>query len=69
VAIHDRSDLVQSTLRTVSHVLVAGFVIVITVLLVFLLSVRAALLTALIIPLSCSSRWCACTRAACRSVS
>ena len=52
VAIHDRSDLVQSTLRTVSHVLVAGFLIVITVLLVFLLSVRAALLTALVIPLS-----------------
>jgi cobalt-zinc-cadmium resistance protein CzcA len=52
VAIHDRSDLVQNTLRTVSHVLVAGFVIVTTVLLVFLLSVRAALLTALIIPLS-----------------
>ena len=52
VAIHDRSDLVQSTLRTVSHVLVAGFLIVITVLLGSLLSVRAALLTALIIPLS-----------------
>ena len=52
VAIHDRSDLVESTLRTVSHVLVAGFLIVIIVLLVFLLSVRAALLTALIIPLS-----------------
>jgi len=52
VAIHDRSDLVQSTLHTVSHVLVAGFLIVITVLLVFLLSIRAALLTAVIIPLS-----------------
>ena len=52
IAIHDRSHLVQSTLRTVSHVLVAGFVVVVTVLLVFLLSVRAALLTALIIPLS-----------------
>ncbi len=52
VAIHDRSDLVRNTLRTVSHVLVAGFLIVITVLLVSLLSVRAALLTALIIPLS-----------------
>ena len=52
VAIHDRSHLVESTLRTVSHVLLTGFVIVVTVLLVFLLSVRAALLTALIIPLS-----------------
>src|SRR5262250_1246650 len=52
VAIHDRSHLVESTLHTVSHVLLTGFVIVVTVLLVFLLSVRAALLTALIIPLS-----------------
>src|SRR5262249_57724673 len=50
VAIHDRSHLVESTLHTVSHVLLTGFVIVVTVLLVFLLSVRAALLTALIIP-------------------
>ncbi len=52
VPIHDRSDLVENTLRTVSHVLLAGFLIVVTVLLVFLLSVRAALLTAVIIPLS-----------------
>src|SRR5262245_47029299 len=52
VAIHDRSHLVDSTLRTVSHVLLVGFVIVVTVLLVFLLSVRAAVLAALIIPLS-----------------
>jgi cobalt-zinc-cadmium resistance protein CzcA len=52
VPIHDRSHLVESTLHTVSHVLVEGFVIVVTVLLVFLLSVRAALLTALVIPLS-----------------
>src|SRR5215472_8455540 len=52
VAIHDRSHLVESTLHTVSHVLLTGFVIVVTVLLVFLLSVRAALLTALIIPFS-----------------
>ena len=52
VAIHDRSHLVESTLQTVSHVLLTGFVIVITVLFVFLLSVRAAILTALIIPLS-----------------
>src|SRR5215467_12466288 len=50
--IHDRSDLVASTLHTVSHVLAAGFVIVVTVLLLFLLSLRAALLTAVIIPLS-----------------
>src|SRR5262244_3833910 len=52
VAIHDRSHLVESTLHTVSHVLLTGFVIVVTVLLVFLVSVRAALLTALIIPFS-----------------
>ena len=52
VTIHDRSHLVSSTLATVSHVLVAGFVIVVTVLLVFLLSVRAAVLTAVVIPLS-----------------
>jgi cobalt-zinc-cadmium resistance protein CzcA len=52
VAIHDRSDLVENTLHTVSHVLTAGFVIVVTVLLLFLLSVRAALLTAVVIPLS-----------------
>src|SRR5260370_2591606 len=52
VAIHDRSHLVDSTLHTVSHVLLAGFLIVVTVLLVFLLGIRAALLTALIIPLS-----------------
>ena len=52
VAIHDRSHLVERTLHTVSHVLLAGFLIVVTVLLVFLLSIRAALLTALVIPLS-----------------
>lgn len=52
VTIHDRSHLVESTLHTVSHVLLTGFVIVVTVLLAFLLSVRAAILTALIIPLS-----------------
>src|SRR5262249_29218410 len=52
VPIHDRSHLVQSTLSTVSHVLLAGFLIVVGVLLLFLLSVRAALLAALIIPLS-----------------
>jgi heavy metal efflux system protein len=43
---------VQSTLHTVSRVLLEGFVIVVTVLLVFLLSLRAAVLTAVTIPLS-----------------
>ena len=50
VPIHDKTELVQNTLRTISRVLLEGFVIVVTVLLLFLLSVRAALLTALIIP-------------------
>ena len=52
VPIHDRSELVASTLHTVSRVLVEGFLIVTMVLLAFLLSARAALLTALVIPLS-----------------
>jgi len=52
VPIHDRTELVQSTLHTVSHVIVEGLVIVITVLLIFLVDVRAALLAALTIPLS-----------------
>jgi cobalt-zinc-cadmium resistance protein CzcA len=52
VPIHDRTELVQNTLRTVSHILLQGFLVVVTVLLFFLLSVRAALLTAMIIPLS-----------------
>ena len=51
-AIHDRSDLVANTLHTVSHVLIAGFAIVVIALLAFLLSGRAALLTAVVIPLS-----------------
>src|SRR6185503_1258564 len=46
--IYDRTDLVKSTLRTVSRVLLDGFLIVVGVLLLFLLSVRAALLTAVI---------------------
>jgi cobalt-zinc-cadmium resistance protein CzcA len=52
VPIYDRTALVRNTLHTVSRVLLEGFVIVVTVLLVFLLSVRAALLTAMVIPLS-----------------
>jgi heavy metal efflux system protein len=52
VPIHDRSALVASTLHTVSRVLLEGFLIVTIVLLAFLLSLRAALLTALVIPLS-----------------
>jgi cobalt-zinc-cadmium resistance protein CzcA len=50
--IYDRSELVQSTLRTVSHTLGEGLLIVGIVLFLFLGSLRAALLTAAVIPLS-----------------
>lgn len=49
---YDRTELVDNTLRTVSHTLVEGLVIVVTVLLFLLGSVEAALLTAITIPLS-----------------
>src|SRR5262249_18448793 len=49
---YDRTDLVSNTLRTVGRVLLDGFVIVAGTLLLLLLSVRAALLTAIVIPLS-----------------
>lgn len=52
VPIYDRTDLVNNTLRTVSRTLAEGLVIVIFVLLLFLGSVCAALLTAVTIPLS-----------------
>ena len=52
VAIYDRTDLVRNTLSTVGRVLLEGFVIVAGTLLLLLLSVRAALLTAIVIPLS-----------------
>src|SRR5499427_1005851 len=52
ITIHDRTELVDSTLHTIARVLIEGFVIVVAVLLFFLVSLRAALLTAIIIPLS-----------------
>jgi heavy metal efflux system protein len=52
VPIYDRTDLVDNTLRTVSRTLLEGFIIVVLVLIFFLGSPRAALLTALTIPLS-----------------
>jgi heavy metal efflux system protein len=52
VPIHDKTELVQNTLHTIARVLLEGFLVVVGVLLVVLLSVRAALLTALVIPLS-----------------
>ncbi|MFN7920316.1 MAG: CusA/CzcA family heavy metal efflux RND transporter [Bryobacteraceae bacterium] len=50
--IYDRTDLVENTVHTVSHTLIEGLVIVVTMLLLFLGSWRAAVLTALTIPLS-----------------
>jgi cobalt-zinc-cadmium resistance protein CzcA len=52
VPIYDRTDLVNNTLQTVTHTLLEGLLIVLAVLFVFLGSVRAALLTAVTIPLS-----------------
>src|SRR5476649_324342 len=49
VPIYDRTDLVGNTLRTVTHTLIEGLIIV---LFFFLGSARAALLTAVTIPLS-----------------
>src|SRR5437867_541402 len=51
-SIYDRTDLVNNTLHTVSHTLLEGLVIVIAVLFLFLGNVRAALLTAITIPMS-----------------
>jgi cobalt-zinc-cadmium resistance protein CzcA len=50
--IYDRTELVDNTLRTVSRTLGEGLIVVTLVLLFFLGSVRAAVLTALTIPLS-----------------
>lgn len=50
--IYDRTDLVNMTLRTVSRTLAEGLLVVLLVLVFFLGSLRAALLTAVTIPLS-----------------
>ena len=50
--IYDRTDLVNNTLQTVTHTLIEGLLIVTGMLLLFLGSARAAVLTALTIPLS-----------------
>lgn len=50
--IYDRRDLVSNTLGTVSRTLIEGLLIVVAVLFFFLGSVRAAILTAITIPLA-----------------
>lgn len=50
--IYDRTELVDNTLRTVSRTLTEGFIVVVTVLLFFLGSLKGAILTGLTIPLS-----------------
>jgi cobalt-zinc-cadmium resistance protein CzcA len=50
--IYDRTDLVNNTLYTVSKTLLEGLVIVVLILLLFLGSVKAAILTAITIPLA-----------------
>jgi cobalt-zinc-cadmium resistance protein CzcA len=52
VAFYDRTDLVNTTLKTVFHNLAEGAVLVTAVLLAFMLSVRASLIVAAVIPLS-----------------
>jgi heavy metal efflux system protein len=49
---YDRSDLVQLTIRTVEHNMLLGMVLVFLVLMAFLVSMRAAVIVALTIPLS-----------------
>ncbi len=48
----DRRNLVNATLNTVSHTLLFGFLLVLTILIVFLGSWRGALLVAITIPIS-----------------
>ena len=52
VPYYDRMDLVQKTVHTVNHNLAVGAFLVVAVLLVFLRSWQAALIVALVIPLS-----------------
>ncbi len=52
VTVYDRGELVSNTLRTVSRTLIEGLIIVTLVLFFFLGDVRAALLTAVTIPMS-----------------
>jgi cobalt-zinc-cadmium resistance protein CzcA len=49
---YDRTELVDTTLHTVFHNLVEGALLVVLVLFIFMLSVRASLIVAAVIPLS-----------------
>jgi len=49
---YDRSDLVQLTINTVEHNLLLGMALVLLVLMAFLVSIRAAVIVALTIPVS-----------------
>jgi cobalt-zinc-cadmium resistance protein CzcA len=49
---YDRSDLVELTITTVEHNMLLGMALVLLVLMVFLVSIRAAVIVALTIPLS-----------------
>jgi len=49
---YDRSDLVQLTINTVEHNMLLGMALVLLVLMAFIVSVRAAVIVALTIPLS-----------------
>ena len=49
---YDRSDLVQLTIATVEHNMLLGMALVLLVLMAFLVSIRAAVIVALTIPLS-----------------
>ena len=49
---YDRSDLVQLTIDTVEHNMLLGMALVLVVLMAFLVSLRAAVIVALTIPLS-----------------
>jgi heavy metal efflux system protein len=49
---YDRSDLVQLTIDTVEHNMVLGMVLVLVVLMCFLVSIRAAVIVALTIPVA-----------------
>lgn len=51
-SVYDRSELVNATLGTIEHNLLMGATLVIVVLLLLLGNIRAAMITALVIPLS-----------------